>query len=287
MEHLYYLHPIFEFYLTVYFGFIVAPEFLGRFLIEEFNFEKNKVELIDTLAGYLKKITDADKEIITKGFGSETTTNVSTSFRAAAKGLEDIINKINEAATKVENEKKFNEPLKVELSKKLRGCYDKVFPFALLYSFFILLLSGILGHKGSDSSYPSLLIFMLLSFIYMLLLIFRKIIRKRFPDMIPYSSFYSVIVMVLIFLMSFIFIPVLTYDFFSNYYIQLIIILSTVAIGVFPMVVFTIELLQQRKKNYFRIKFEKEISDAINDADTVLLDYDDLNKSSNKFKKKK
>src|SRR5260221_3094855 len=137
MLSLLHLHPIFEFFLTVYFGFVIAPEFLGNFLFRKVPLyvRASRDKVIERLSRYIQTLE----------FWEQKFENEKSAFKRSAYGLSieqdylpiympSIIStkqSINDLISRIENETaeivkaKANsdkDSIKSEISKACRSC---------------------------------------------------------------------------------------------------------------------------------------------------------------------
>ena len=302
MESLYHLHPIFEFLLTVYFGFIIAPEFFGRFLLEKIPFflEVSRENALTSLNKIIEKLNKAEQELNETeqdfkqhDLGEVIISDFLPSLEKSKEQVNEIIEKIKKDAKEIEEAIKLVEEdsimqneeaaksmlakiemVKTRLSKSTRKCYDHVFPFASFYCLLILIFNGCHWAKLTpehDTNFLSFLSFFnALSFFYLsLLILFRRLIDSiSNADNVNLSSYrlrHSIYAIIAIMIISFWLVPNLNNPYFyklEEIQFRLLTIFSSVFIASYALLFFGYDLSRRNSRKYFEIKYRTEIKGA-------------------------
>lgn len=283
MESLLHLHPIFEFFLTLYVGFIIAPEFLNKSILERSNIDfeqskKDKLALLTKIKESYRDECDRQRIVDVVFWDSEFLKKFRNLFEEQCKANEDRIQKTIEITTK-----EHRDDIIPKVASNLRGYYDRLFVLASLYSFFILNFNGC--HWGFESNHEfifltSILYFnalaglVFLPFIYIIFLRSRKPMVNSKPSFIHkilanYRSLHSVLIIFILTLISF----WIAYFYSFNFRgLGEIAILSTELICAIPILTFLLTL-KGNTSNFMRKEYKQvEIDDANFSFDTFQAD---------------
>jgi len=286
MEEMYHLHTVFEFFLTLYVGLILAPDFFKNFLFEKVpnHILKSGKDAVTKLEKHLTQMGDGeqrydlDDEELKKLPGYKDICEFLSAMPEAKSKLENAIEEIKEFTRRIKDQNrtpKDDEDLKCELAKNARKRYDNIFPIAATYCFIILVLNGCHWRITNESvAFLGLSYFNMFTTGFIGCVYFRKFIwnkvpskPKRFFMKFTYSQGYTLIFMIIFVALSFI----LPHGVYNSSNQGFLTIVTSIMIASTPMMMFSYDL-RSYATNYFMRDpdFEQKISAAISAAKIAL-----------------
>jgi hypothetical protein len=282
LHSLYELHPVFEFYLTAYFGFILAPRFLSEFLL--YRIPKYQDKSRENVCDLLDKITNEIEVKISKY--DELDDDEKKYFEIHITGFTELKEEII-TLKKSAVDKKI-DALRNELADGVNSSYEKVFPFSAIYSFLILLLNGCGWFTTHQEIFiKSLSYFNLFVFVFMIILLIRgnffNIIKKwvdkyKWISKVKkseFSNWHSFYIMVTFFIASFLLLPFFDVNgiiSLPDSLAEMFLIFGCVLVGIFPLVLYGIVLGTSSKKCYQSL-FKEKIKEIESKKDSIIGDF--------------
>jgi hypothetical protein len=266
----YLLHPVFEFYLTAYFAFVIAPEFMNNFLgfkIPDY-LERSKNKTIKKLKRYQSKMEALKKRINNDSHLSEFLYSTFMEFNSISQSIEDEIKEINNLTVitfPIDDTKK-------QIVKKVSSMFAWVFTLMIIFNLFILTMNACKYLKEHESIVSlHILCFNISCSVMILFLLIRPAIGKYGQIIAPphrfkiinsilkwrFNSKLFFLFVILLFILSFRILP--RNEVILNYAEMDIVIVCTLVIGIIPTLLYFIFLryfsqrpIQEHKKANLR-----------------------------------
>jgi hypothetical protein len=285
LETLYHLHPVFEFYLTAYFGFLVAPRFLSEFLSDRIDIGRStesKELVLQSLRSLQTKINKIIKEF----------ENLPANFKqhAAAKPIQRFIkSRFEPLYTNISNKiTQVNEAnaqqLRDEIVKSLKYTYTPIFVFTGLYCLIILFFNGWANLWINE--YKMMPYFSVFNFICLAVSGFFLGRKRFFNSMVSNSRplrgwkeiechfLFPIFFIILIWGVSFYLIPQWGQGYlFSPPEYKSLIVISSLILGFAPLILYSLYLLFNSRRCY-EAAYLTEVRKFENEFQTNVADYE-------------
>lgn len=264
-EQLYELHPLFEFYITSYFLFIIAPETINDIVSKSIGryYLRGKIILIKNLLTHRRKFNHCSLALTKVWFGDD---YVLYKNELRIRML-STINEINSEIQRIRSTKLINNADSI-IASRIVTKFESIFLFSGLYAFFILLCNGcevLKEIEHSDGFILSLSFFNFLSFLFLIFLLYkdeyikRRKIRKNFKSFkrVTYKNWYSMVVFIVLIFLTFV-LNILPKEFNKIKHASDWTVGLTVAIGLLPMIWYGVQL-NACMRYYFRKDYKREL----------------------------
>lgn len=141
MEQIYHIHPVFEFFLTAYLGFLVAPKFLSEFLLDKISNEettKNKEVIMIKLIEINKEIDKIKSAFFDLPFSTHDAGRPVSKF--IKENFDTLKFKIDTKAREVSESN--DESIRKKFIDIFKYRYHPSFIFSAAYCLLLLLING-------------------------------------------------------------------------------------------------------------------------------------------------